>query len=44
MKTKEYYFDMLEHWVFSYNKYWEAPLGMTKLREIPEEATDELIS
>lgn len=44
MKNKEYYFDLLEHWIFSYNKYWEAPLGITKLREDPSTSCEELIS
>lgn len=44
MKNKEYYFDLFEHWLFSYNKYWEKPLGKTKLREETEEAVEELVS
>lgn len=44
MNTKEYYFDLLEDQLFSFNKYWEKPLGPTRLREEPSEATEELIS
>lgn len=44
MNTKEYHFDLLECWLFSFNKYWEKPLGPTRLREEPYEATEELIS
>lgn len=44
MNTKEYHFDLLESWLFHFNKYWEKPLGPTKLRKEPEEAIAELIS
>ena len=42
MNTKEYHFDLLEHWLFSFNKYWEKPLGPTRLREEPYEATENM--
>lgn len=41
--SKEDYFDSLEHWIFSYNPYWEAPLGDTRLRTDTADACDELI-
>ncbi len=44
MYSKEYYIDLLEHYIFSYNKYWEKPLEYTRLREETEEACEELIS
>ena len=44
MNTKEYHFNLLESWLFHFNNYWEKPLGSTRLREEPEEATAELIS
>lgn len=44
MHTKEYYFNLLEHWIFSFNEYWEKPLGETKLRTETEDAIEDLIS
>lgn len=41
--SKEEHFDTMEHWIFSFNPYWEAPLGYTRLRNETEEACDELI-
>lgn len=44
MKTKEYHYKVLERRIFNFNEYWEKPLGLTRLREEPTEATEELIS
>jgi hypothetical protein len=44
MKTKEYHFELLEHWLFSFNKYWEKPLGETRLRTDTEDAIEDLTS
>lgn len=44
MNTKEYSFELLEHWLFSFNKYWEKPLGDTKLRTETEDAIEDLTS
>lgn len=44
METKEYYIDLLESRIIDFNKYWEAPMGKTILRENTEEAVHMLKS
>ena len=44
MHTKEYHFEVLEQWLFSFNKYWEKPLGETRLRTETEDAIEDLTS
>lgn len=44
MKNKEYYIDLLESRIVDFNKYWEAPMGNTVLRENTEEAVKMLKS
>lgn len=44
MKTKEYYFDLIERHVWSHNSYWEDPCTESELRKNPNETVDILIS
>lgn len=44
MHRKEYHFELLEQWLFSFNKYWEKPLGETRLRTETEDAIEDLTS
>lgn len=44
MQTKEHHFEVLEHWLFSFNEYWEKPLGDTRLRTDTEDAIEDLTS
>lgn len=44
MHTKEHHFEVLEHWLFSFNEYWERPLGETRLRTETKDAIEDLTS
>ena len=44
MESKEYYFDLFEHHIISFNEFWEDQLEKTELRNNTAEALDELES
>lgn len=44
MKNIEYYIDLLESRIIDFNRYWEAPMSKTVLRENTEEAVNMLKS